>query len=108
MKEEKLRDFRKQEWEESIWPRGRLLDDQGDSTQIGQAGLASPWKKFPEARQLYLEQMRGMSLPGGRGLDQGTGAGSSSYLPPSPLPTAVPRRYTLGEISYRMQRHNLI
>ena len=70
MKEEKTWNVRKQKCNCLIWPRGRLLDDQGDSSWIGQIGPVSPWRKSPEARLLQLEQGRGRSLLRGRGLDQ--------------------------------------
>jgi len=70
MKEEKTWNVRKQKCGCLIWPRGRLLDDQGDSAWIGQIGPVSPWRKSPEARLLYLEQGRGRALLRGRGLDQ--------------------------------------
>ena len=70
MKEEKTWNVRKQKCGCLIWPRGRLLDDQGDSAWIGQIGPVSPRRKSPEARLLYLEQGRGRALLRGRGLDQ--------------------------------------
>lgn len=72
------------------------MEDQGKFPLNWTVGLTSHWRKFPEAKKLYLEQFRGMFLPGVRELDHF----HYSLQPPGGT--------TIGEITYGTQRHNLI
>lgn len=87
-----------------------FLDDQGDPTQTGQIGLAGPWRKSPEVRQLTPH--RTISRPVRPG-DRGAGAGDVGQRPPAPsllllYPLRSPEATTTGEINYGTQRRDLI